>query len=329
MRDPLYLYHYYPLRDFKKIEDIPNIENETIDSLLSGKNKNDLPFPDKDLHHINYLISEQKIWINKSENLNDPFECIGYICPNTLAEVTYPEHIEKTKSSVSLEEYKQALCKESTQQNNLIKYHSLENHKKTYYGIFCLSKTNHNSLMWSYYASGHTGICIRFKVNENLRGIIESKNNVSLMKYKDGPGFIFGKVHYEEEPAKLTFETNKRYKKLHQKLSSVLFGDSNIKISEHDLFAIDIAFSKHIEWNREEEYRFIALGLDDYVYMPSFTWPNTNEKILEPDAIIFGKNTSEIAKKIIQNTFKNLINSYFCVDIEWGSYNLKLIESSV
>ena len=94
--------------------------------------------------------------------------------------------------------------------------------------LSCFSLRNDSILMWSHYAESHTGICLKYE--------IEDKN--------------FGKVKYTKR--KKTFELTKL-------LELVLGYDFlNIEIDEEDktfLFVVKPLFAKSKEWKYEKEVR--------------------------------------------------------------------------
>lgn len=108
--------------------------------------------------------------------------------------------------------------------------------------VLCLSTTEKNVLMWSYYADSHTGYCVEYKSSS----ILESIENSPFKGL-----CVVGEVTYQKRrPAIKTFQSQ--------------FSYTDIK------FYIDAAFTKFQDWEHEKEYRFVMILEDFYSnQMPS------------------------------------------------------------
>jgi len=125
-------------------------------------------------------LKNKRVKISIIEKLNDPFEFqAGFVKPNRALRAQFSQF----KINISNE-----------------------------FGIFCCSKTWHNPLLWSHYASKHTGIALGFNMpNSKAIKVTYSKNRPlftsdSLSKKSDNTEYL-GKLSktklsswsYEEE----------------------------------------------------------------------------------------------------------------------------------
>lgn len=101
--------------------------------------------------------------------------------------------------------------------------------------IFCTAPSNDNILLWSYYGENHKGYCFRYDKDDIVKAILDSG--------VDGI-CIIGKVKYKKKRPK-------------QKSAKTIISYSEIK------FYIEAAFTKFINWDHEEEYRFVIIS-DDF-----------------------------------------------------------------
>lgn len=175
------------------------------------------------------IIKSKKVWFATPESLNDPLECsiqniteksITKYCEREMAEqlgnfvMAYVMMSEKDLLwGLSKKEIKQVLLKikkassldnkyciyadfvKSKTENHLLnpatKYTYITNIIKNI-GIFSLSETCENELMWGHYADGGKGIAIGFDIQEN-----SSITNYSLclkVNYMDEPVILNDKI---------------------------------------------------------------------------------------------------------------------------------------
>ncbi|MCX4113271.1 DUF2971 domain-containing protein [Aeromonas hydrophila] len=154
------------------------------------------------------FFKKPKVKLSNPSYLNDPFE--SEACDNLI------NVISENKMPLR---YSKADIRELT--NEVMKS----------YGIFSLSETPRNPLMWAHYANEHRGICIGY--NRNLFSKIEKpKDSIYLMA--------------EYEPRKINYD-NYRF-------------DKEKKISSSDDFVNAIKsqlLTKSDEWIYEKEHRCI------------------------------------------------------------------------
>lgn len=125
-------------------------------------------------------LQRRRLKIAELDSLNDPFELFG---------------IEMSNKGVrqAFEQMKQELAKNR--------------------GLLCFSELWDNPVMWSHYASRHTGLCLGFEISEDRIGKVlysrkrlvadlEKLSNPSLLSEEDALRFLFTKYahwRYEKE----------------------------------------------------------------------------------------------------------------------------------
>ena len=101
--------------------------------------------------------------------------------------------------------------------------------------VLCLTKDCRNILMWSYYASNHSGYCFGFDLNDIIKSVEKQKINGIC---------IIGPVKYKKNRPDIVIKKNKFF-----------FSD----IKDY----IDVTFTKYKEWKHEKEYRMVMIS-DDF-----------------------------------------------------------------
>lgn len=103
---------------------------------------------------------------------------------------------------------------------------------KDNFRVLCITQQYDNILMWSYYATNHTGFCFQYSY-DNLIDLITDLPLSGIC--------IFGKIDYNlTRPA--------------QKTRVNRFSYTDLK------FYIDAVFTKFKEWEHEREYRFVIIS---------------------------------------------------------------------
>jgi len=111
------------------------------------------------------------------------------------------------------------------------------------HGVYCLTVSPDNILMWSHYANYHRGICLRFSTR--AYGVRKADRFVTPHR------LIFRAAH----PVRYSFE---------RPSSDILFDGSEKRI-------VDLMMTKSIDWKYEQEWRIIArTGSGIYRFPPSY-----------------------------------------------------------
>lgn len=289
------------------------------------------------LYRATLPILKKKIWINKIEELNDPYECLLYVNQDFIVNqqnVVYESYKQSESNPLSKGKFIEKILKIFEKEE----LSSLDLLKGKHYGIFNLCLFGNEPLMWSYYASSHVGICIKFKLHYNLQQLVSQKEWVNVIKYDNGPALLLARVEYGNEQTSRPFVLNSHtYKEAESdlvKLNNIQeFKDSGIIQTPLDLMFIKSVRRKYYKWIHEGEIRLIALGLemekkigeDEGILLEKLVWPKSNEPILKPEGIILGMRTPSYLRNIIKNSFGLEVKCYETF-LQSGSYEVGIKE---
>jgi hypothetical protein len=110
------------------------------------------------------ILQSKKIWVPKPESLNDPFDCNINFTPKIKPGAVGKLLNHKGGSTGNPQKDKEAFLKIL----NEFREKDVKN-----LGVFSMSKTNDDILMWTHYADQHKGFCIGFvRKPDNLLGDI-------------------------------------------------------------------------------------------------------------------------------------------------------------
>lgn len=181
-------------------------------------------------------FSSATVWFSSPASMNDPFECQSKFTFNGTADqivVLLVREFRKREDITLLDALARAHGIYASGVYKDQKYYGrfaddVAEAMKTEIGMYCMSETNSNILMWSHYAKDHTGYCLEFEATSHTP--------------------VFGKaqkVNYSENyPAIDYFNTPS------EKQVDLLF------------------LTKYIDWIYEKEWRIIdhlsGPGLKDY-----------------------------------------------------------------
>ena len=115
----------------------------------------------------------KRIYFSKPDELNDPFECKPHVeIPTGQAEL---HHLANNWLNA------QGITKlEDRKRHTAYIMHNLSNPEEAInrlhdmlsnYGLFCFASSPASILMWSHYASDHTGFCIEFNLSSDYHMI--------------------------------------------------------------------------------------------------------------------------------------------------------------
>ncbi|TWX66876.1 DUF2971 domain-containing protein [Colwellia demingiae] len=244
---PKFLYKYRTIDDLKNI-----VGNPSLKALL----KNEIAFSNKD-------------------NFNDLFDSkIKLIKPT-------PKQFRDLKKHLNKQDSQQIASCINKEEFTLEGYDLIERlielfnrQVSTYYYFLCLSKNNNSNLMWSHYASSHTGFCIEFKTEYIKANKVTYKSNIPTINIID--------------LVKLKFKLGDD-----EKLGYKIWDSLRTKL---------------IEWEYEEEYRFQASNsmLHGKVKKDhSYCMMDYKSEFIE--SIIFGcRMPSKIKTYIVENMHENI-----------------------
>ena len=153
------------------------------------------------------LLSRNKVYAPNKHQLNDPFEGI-------VTAKIYDEY-KRLKSDLSSVEYERKI--------NLINKLYIQ---IGYIGIYSMSKTFQNELLWSYYANSHKGFCIEYESSEM---ILEKSKSIIFPKIIE--------IDYKKNPPIYSLK-----------------GMDNI---DYDQFLTMLIGTKSYPWKHEDEIRLL------------------------------------------------------------------------
>jgi hypothetical protein len=174
----------------------------------------------------------------------------------------------------------------------------------------CFSESNNNFLMWSHYASNHSGICLEFSLENSgyFPFISKARRNFDFEKYKqilsewDLKTYMYWdriwKVTYEnEQPFINFFEFSPVFENEHD-CDLIRFSKS---WTHYFAFQLQRVFSiKTKPWEYEKEWRAIHINFGNSEYPEERIRHYPLESL---KAIYFGMRTPDNAKNRIYNIF--------------------------
>lgn len=192
------------------------------------------------------MLRDGEIFFASPRHFNDPFDCK---IPARLADISIKQLKESLKISTEQRnptatprEIK-AIVQQKVRQFNKTKENGeimdrfeqqmLRNLEKTF-GLFSLSRTSSNILMWSHYARSHKGFCIGFHTGQ-LLGEIEERYALSEVATN-----LFEVQYQDEYPSMRLLPGQERIELLNRMLTV-----------------------KSDEWSYEKEYRIVLNGETD------------------------------------------------------------------
>lgn len=200
--------------------------------------------------------------------------------------------------------------------------------------VSCFSETNNNFLMWSHYASKHTGICLEFTIeNKSFPFELIDSYNKDSVEYEEGVATWQGRsIRYEDEIREV------QYQPLLPTIN--FFNFSYVFANENDCDVVGISKSwmhpyanevadkfliKTPVWEYEKEWRIISMNFETNEY-PEKRIRNYPLEYLT--GIYFGINTSiEVKNRIIaimESKHNNKIK-YYEAQLK-GSSKIRFIE---
>lgn len=167
-----------------------------------------------------------KIWLSKPEKFNDPFDCKPHMgtlrTQKQLARVLRVVNKMLPESSSRDHHITEGGAMEAF---NLQLAGEMWNRNILDFGIYSLTETNRNLMMWAHYADMHEGFAIGYDT-----AAWQNSERVKL-----------GRVRYVEDLRKYSY------------------GDF-LKSAERGLIIEEVAFEKSLDWSSENEWRLVVQG---------------------------------------------------------------------
>jgi hypothetical protein len=198
------------------------------------------------------------IYFSKHTDFNDPFE---FSTPFPDLKIMYTEIskgvdklLAKKIISIGDHQHLKKVCRKIIEEKSSSLDQKHEEIKKSLAktGVYSLSKTNDEILMWSHYADNHKGFCIGFEnLHQNTIPVTKPLTINYTNQYTDlsAPELIldFYKKMYGQHIALTDSEWNKKYREL----------ANQTKFADDQRGGIAILTDKYEKWSYEQEFRLI------------------------------------------------------------------------
>ena len=180
----------------------------------------------------------------------------------------------------------------------------------------CFSETNNNFLMWSHYATKHSGICLEFTLeNPKLPYKYDAKSEISEKFQQDFAVWKNRGIILTEHINKVTYQSKQPYINFFQFAFIFIkendFSEDDVNYEFSEMFSL-----KTTPWKYEKEWRSVQINFNNNEQ------PEDRIRHYPIDcltAIYFGIRTPEATKYRIYNIFKLLdkqLNYFECVQTD-------------
>lgn len=122
----------------------------------------------KDVQYLIGAIEKNRFYLSSPFKFNDPYEFQLDIDFSVESEGDFKAWAIRTPLNDS--EFREILKLRSNPNLQLRKRIDFINHIKSKYGVLCFSQSPSISLMWSYYAKDHTGVCLEIDFGKQIKG---------------------------------------------------------------------------------------------------------------------------------------------------------------
>lgn len=115
------------------------------------------------------LLVNNQLWFSTPNNFNDPFDCqVTINTKNSQFEIEsyLKSHSQKVKSEERVKRISKVMAENPKKLNELI--NGTINGLINSLGICCFCENRDNHLLWSHYADGHKGVCLKFDIQLDL-----------------------------------------------------------------------------------------------------------------------------------------------------------------
>lgn len=191
------------------------------------------------------IITDSVIYFASPLSFNDPFDCkVHYqssLSPKLL-KIRYADLLKKKLPNLNRKMRREKVAADMVSLNPIEFIAKMERSLQdaaNRIGVLSLSATNRNVLLWSHYAAGHSGICLKFQVANNTMFLdftqpvkyFQDYPEINLIKNspeEQVQAFLLTKAidwKYEEEWRIIDVRKGPGYKKFpYEMLSEVIFG---------------------------------------------------------------------------------------------------------
>jgi len=211
-------------------------------------------------------LKEQRLYLSKPANFNDPTESMAFVDTDKLALFTLniPNESPLFGDSNNEDSLNNYLLKRTEIMNYGLNYIQA-NRKRVKIG--CLSEVIDSPLMWSHYANDHSGFAIRYKTSDIIVSECSTCSE-KTSKFCRRPGFPLYPVIYKDQ----------RYDATAMALARSIYKNINETGDDGEYpFPILTVLQKSKVWEYEKEWRIVCNNM------------NASYFTLKPDAIFLGE----------------------------------------
>lgn len=233
-------------------------------------------------------LEKNEIWFSTGRKFNDPFDCSLNLPMTWASHESVVKHIMNETNLALMYKgmgFNDAQVKKivmDSAKNFIANTDIFENDNAEYFSqilfgnlqralVFCLSKNYKNTLMWSHYASKHTGICIGFNQSKLLTSL--NLYHAGVVDYSGKPyDVICGLGEDELHPAKSIcfmkspdWSYEEEFRLLHAKLAKTDSESIGFKYSPDSIEAIYFGLSSTEEQRNEVMNRLKGKGYKYYI----------------------------------------------------------------
>ncbi len=261
------------------------------------------------------LLSRNSMWFAPSHSFNDPFDCavrreFKFKSNRELIERFAPieAHHRNLSPDEAVAHLKQVVADANLRERYLQdKSRSFQRVVLRSFGIYTMSKTPKEILMWSHYAEGHKGFCIEYHRTPN--NMLAGAGKVKYLKADEFPRIDY----FVRDPQKRLDEVSK------------------------------IVLNKSKHWKYEQEWRMVEPGYVDQSHI-TYTKERSDHQLLDvgrepysghestyPDemlnGIIFGLQMNDKDKKAVREVLSGKDIKYYEVSRVRNKVELKIRET--
>jgi len=148
-------------------------------------------------------LKASSLYFGSPKSFNDPYDCaiVASIAPTTREELenlrsvaitteAYPEHVRRAIPKLTLEEFEAQIRRGAL----TVIDNAREDFLRTK-GVSCFSETNDHLLMWSHYGGQYKGMCLEFRTEFALTGLLRKVKYVETMPQFELSDFVLNKNH--------------------------------------------------------------------------------------------------------------------------------------
>jgi hypothetical protein len=189
------------------------------------------------------IIEKAELWFSAPKDFNDPFDCNLRLHVNDSTDEEWEGYMDDMMRAYPADRRnleiakKQKIWRKGPDALKIGEKTWKENYERS--SVFCLSKKANSIPMFSYYADCHRGIAIEFEFSSHSVPCGVDYISALMADSKASTGIVFRDVEYPPAFPELNYHR--------------LYNTPQLLVS--------MIFTKHHEWQHEEEYRIFRKGI--------------------------------------------------------------------